>query len=121
MKTIITSLLIFMLVNTTEKVTVTCYNPVKEQTNNEYWITASNKKIDTLNPLKHRWIAVSRDLEPMGFTFGKKVLIEGVGKYSGTWTVQDRMNKRWTKRIDLLVGVDDDLGAWKNIKITLIK
>ena len=102
-----------------ERLTVTTYHPVAEQCNSEYWRTASYKKIDTLNPLKHRWIAVSRDLEKKGFVFGAKVKIEGIGDYSGEWEVQDRMNKRWNNRIDLLIGEDNPIGKWENVKVTL--
>lgn len=126
-KTILTTIIIILLglammsFNAiTEVVTVTVYNPVKAQCNADYWHTASNKKIDTLNPLRHRWIAVSRDLEKKGFTFGTKVEIIGVGKYSGIWTVQDRMNKRFTNRVDLLVGKHNSIGKWDNINIKLI-
>ncbi len=43
-------------------------------------------------------IAVSRDLEPLGLTRGTVVFIEG---YEEPFVVLDRMNKRWTKRIDI--------------------
>ena len=102
------------------EVEVTCYYPVEEQTNSEYWITASNKEIDTLDPLSHRWIAVSRNLEEHGFVFGAKVEVSGTDIYDGVWTVQDRMNKRWVDKIDLLIGEDDQIGRWDNVEITLI-
>ena len=51
-------------------------------------------------PGEHRWIAVSRDLEAKGFVFGAKVRITGTDGFDGIWTVQDRMNSRWTNRID---------------------
>ena len=80
------------------------------------------KTIDSLNPAKHRWIAVSRDLEPLGFTFGACVYIEGISEeLDGEWEVQDRMNKRWKKRIDLLVNKDRMCCRWDNIKLTLLK
>ena len=45
--------------------------------------------------------------------------IEGINKeFDGDWTVQDRMNKRFTKRIDLLVNVGT-MGKWTNVKIEL--
>ena len=71
------------------------------------------------NPAGHRWIAVSRDLEKLGYTFGASVCIEGISReFDGDWTVQDRMNKRFTKRIDFLVNVGT-MGKWNNIKIEL--
>ena len=66
-------------------------------------------------------IAVSRDLEQHGFVFGTKVLVEGAGQLDGIWTVEDRMNKRWTKRIDFLVNKDVKGGKWNKVKITIIK
>ena len=103
-------------------VTVTIYHADPKQTDSTPFITASNARIDSLNPAKHRWIAVSRDLEPLGFTFGACVLIKGISKeLDGEWEVQDRMNKRWTKRIDLLVNTDRMCCKWDNIKLTLLK
>ena len=57
-------------------VTVTIYHADPKQTDDTPFITASNKTIDSLNPAKHRWIAVSRDLEKLGFTFGACVYID---------------------------------------------
>lgn len=120
-KTIILGITMLIMINSpTKNVTVTCYHPVKAQTSNEYWITASNKTIDTLNPLKHRWIAVSRDLEQYGYVFGAKVKVTGTKGYDGVWTVEDRMNRRWTNKIDLLIGEDDAIGKWDNVELTLI-
>ena len=51
-------------------VTATIYHAVPEQTNADYLTTASLKKINKDNPQGHRWIAVSRDLEKLGFVFG---------------------------------------------------
>jgi len=67
----------------------------------------------------HRWIAVSRDLEDLGFVFGVEVCIENAGIMNGIWRVEDRMNRRWTKRIDFLVNQNITGGKWKNVKITL--
>ena len=87
-----------------ELVTATVYHAVIEQTDSTPFVTASMKHINPDNPAGHRWIAVSRDLEKLGYTFGASVCIEGISKeFDGDWTVQDRMNKRWTKRIDFLV------------------
>jgi len=59
------------------------------------------------------------DLEKLGYTFGVKVCIEGTGIFDGDWTVQDRMNARWVKRIDFLVNEDVKGGKWNNIKIEI--
>ena len=50
-------------------------------------------------------IAVSRDLIPMGLTHGVKVEIEG---FPGTYTVMDKLHKRWKHRIDIYMGHDID-------------
>ena len=101
-------------------VTATIYHAVPAQTDSTPFVTASNSKIDPENPQGHRWIAVSRDLEELGFTFGVKVCVEGTGVFDGEWTVQDRMNKRWTKRIDFLVNEEIKGGKWDNIYIWII-
>lgn len=101
-------------------VTATIYHADPKQCNADYLTTASLKKIDSQSPGKHRWIAVSRDLESIGFVFGTKVLVEGAGEMDGIWTVEDRMNKRWVERIDFLVDYDIKGGKWSNVKISLI-
>jgi 3D (Asp-Asp-Asp) domain-containing protein len=102
------------------EVEATVYRPVVGQTDDTPDITASGKKINLSDPLSHRWIAVSRDLESEGFVFGRKLSVKGTGTYDGIWTVQDRMNRRWTKRIDFLIGIDDPLGKWDSVIIKLI-
>ena len=102
-----------------ELVTATVYHAVIEQTDSTPFVTASMKQINPDNPAGHRWIAVSRDLEKLGYTFGAIVCIEGIStEFDGDWTVQDRMNKRFSKRIDFLVNVGT-MGKWTNIKIEL--
>jgi len=72
-------------------------------------------EIDPENPFKHRIIAVSRDL--LGrYPNGSKVLLKGT-KYDGVYTVRDKMNKRFNKRIDILINEDMDIGIWRNVKI----
>ena len=87
-------------------VTVTTYTPSVEETDSTPLITASGFKINPKNPKKQRIIAVSRDLKRK-YKFGKKVRITGIGKLSGTYTVRDVMNKRYRKRIDILIGKKD--------------
>ena len=101
-------------------VTATIYHATPEQTDSTPDITASNKKIDLSNPLKHRWIAVSRDLEAKGLTFGVKVCVTGAGNLDGIWTVQDRMHHRWTNRIDFLVNEDLKGGKWENVRVEIL-
>ena len=96
-------------------VTLTTYTTSAKETDSTPNITASGFKIDTLNPMKHRIIAVSRDLKKK-WKFGTKVRITGAGKYNGTYYVRDLMNKRYKKRIDILIGKN-----YKQIKLEDIK
>ena len=102
-------------------VTATIYHADPKQTDSTPFITASNQVIDSINPAKHRWIAVSRDLEALGVTVGACASFEGAGaEMDGEWQVQDRMNKRWDMRIDFLVNKKMKYGKWKNVKLKLI-
>ena len=109
------TLLLYILVN------ATVYNAVPSQTDSTPLITASNKKIDADNPGKHRWLAVSRDLELFGFVFGAEVCVEDAGEMNGIWIVEDRMNKRFVFKIDFLVDNHIVLGKWEDVKISLNK
>ncbi len=102
-------------------VTATIYHAVPEQTDSDPLITASGAVIEACCPGDHRWIAVSRDLEALGYTFGTKVCVMGTDIFDGDWTVQDRMNSRWSCRIDFLVNVDVKGGKWENVLIEIIK
>jgi 3D (Asp-Asp-Asp) domain-containing protein len=77
-------------------------------------------ELDLSNPAKHRIIAISRDLETK-FPMGSRVCIENAGKMNGVWYVEDRMNKRFTNRIDFLVNTTQRYGKWKRVKVTLIE
>ena len=101
-------------------VTATIYHADPKQCNADYLTTASMKTINSQSPGSHRWIAVSRDLEKHGFVFGAKVMVTNAGNMNGVWTVEDRMNKRWVKRIDFLVDYDMKGGKWENVEISLI-
>ena len=113
MKTLLTILIMFVDVS----VTATIYHAVPDQTDSTPFITASNKVINKDSPGVHRWIAVSRDLEALGFTFGTRVCVDNAGPMNGYWTVQDRMNKRWKHRIDFLVDESMKGGKWEDVKI----
>ena len=97
----------------------TVYNAVPEQTNSDPGHTAFMFELDLSNPYKHRIIAVSRDLLKT-YPKGTQVLVEGTS-YDGIYTVMDKMNKRYTNRIDLLINLDMKIGNWPNAKITKIK
>jgi 3D (Asp-Asp-Asp) domain-containing protein len=99
---------------TPEIVTLTTYKASESETDSTPNITASGFKIT--NPKKHKIIAVSRDLKKK-YKFGQKVRITGAGKYNGTYRVHDVMNKRYRKRIDILIGHNDKQTKLKKVKI----
>jgi len=99
-----------------EIVTVTAYTPSVEECDSTPHITASGFKIDTLNPERHKIIAVSRDLKHK-WKFGTKIKVLGIGKYSGIYTIKDVMNRRFRKRIDILVGKQSKQFKYTGIKI----
>ena len=99
---------------TPEIVTLTTYRASEAETDSTPDITASGFKIT--NPKKHRIIAVSRDLKRK-MKWGSKVRIVGAGKYDGTYRVHDVMNKRYKKRIDILIGANDKQTKLKKIKV----
>jgi len=99
---------------TPEIVTLTTYKASETETDSTPNITASGFKIT--NPKKHKIIAVSRDLKKK-YKFGQKVRITGAGKYNGTYRVHDLMNKRYRKRIDILIGHNDKQTKLKKVKI----
>ena len=97
-------------------VNVTTYTVNEAETDSEPTITASGFEVDSLNPKKHRIIAVSRDLKKK-FKFGQKIKVTGIGKHSGVYVVRDVMNKRWKKKIDILINPDDKPFSFKKAKI----
>ena len=103
-----------------KKVVATIYHPVVGQTDDTPFITASGGIIDPDNPGKHRWLAVSRDLEELGLKMGTMVCIDNAGDMNGDWIVMDRMNKRWTNKIDFLVDYSVKGGKWEDVKIQVI-
>jgi 3D (Asp-Asp-Asp) domain-containing protein len=100
-------------------VTLTTYTPSRRETDSSPNITASGYKIDTSNPSKHRIIAVSRDLKKK-WKFNQKVRIRKAGKYNGVYTVKDVMNKRYKKRVDILIGKRDKQIKLENVQIVAI-
>ena len=100
-----------------EVVTMTTYRAVAEECDSTPNITASGFKIT--NPKKHKIIAVSHDLKKK-WKWGTKVRITGAGRLSGTYYVRDLMNKRYRKRIDILIGRKDKQTKLKKIKVYTI-
>ena len=86
-------------------VTMTTYTTSRSQTDSNPYETASGFILNKTNPKKHRVIAISRDLKDT-FAFGDSVYIQA-GKYSGKYVIHDVMNKRFKKKIDLLINPKD--------------
>lgn len=90
-----------------------------------YWgykksnITADGFKFRAHDGGKHKIIAVSRDLLKV-YPLGSKVIVSGTGILDGIYTVKDKMAKRWTNKIDILVNKNYDLVSFKDIKLIKI-
>lgn len=82
-------------------VTATAYNSIGIQTKKGYPSLAAWG--DTIKP-GEKAIAVSRDLIKKGLTHNRVVKIEGL---KGEYIVKDKMNKRWTNKIDIFMGLDE--------------
>lgn len=88
------------------KVSLTTYTITTQETDEDPLITASGFTLDSVNPKKHRVIAISRDLREK-FGFGDKVKLENAGKFNGIWFIRDLMHKKWKKRIDILINPNE--------------
>ena len=106
---------------TTTHVTLTCYQPVKRQCNNQPLVTADGSKID-FHDLKRgnsKWGALSREcLYLFPKNKPKRVSIEGFGVYE----VKDIMHKRHKHRIDILIHPKNSKRiSIKNVKVRILK
>ena len=82
------------------RVQATAYTSHRGQTDSTPFLAAWNNRIRPGMKI----IAVSRDLiTKYGLGNGKKVRIQGLPGY---YTVRDKMNKRYTKRIDIYMGMN---------------
>lgn len=97
-------------VKTSRKVTVTTYQSKPRQTDSTPDLNALNQKIGPGQ------CAVSRDLLRAGWSFGKRVYIEGLGVY----TITDIMHKRWSDRIDIWTGDNDRQDKHENVLAVLV-
>ena len=94
-------------------VTASAYNSVASQTQGDPTLAAWG---DELEP-GMKVIAVSPDLVQLGLTHKTKVKIEGL---SGRYTVLDKTNSRFTKRIDIYMGTDIEAAKqWGVKKVTI--
>lgn len=104
----------------TLNVTLTCYQPLVSQCNDNPLITSDGSEID-LNKLERgdiKWAAVSRDILSMfPKNTPRKIYIEGFGEFE----VHDTMNKRWSKRVDILIHPNSTQRiCMKDVKITMV-
>ncbi|WP_319764313.1 hypothetical protein [Maridesulfovibrio sp.] len=98
----------------TMKVTSTAYTSHVDQTSAHPFLGAWG---DELKP-GMKCIAVSRDLIAKGLTHDTKVKIEGL---SGEYLIKDKMNKRWTNKIDIYMGLDTKAAKdWGKREVTII-
>jgi len=100
-------------------VTLTTYTVDVSQTDDTPLITASGFKLDSINPRKHKVIAISRDLKTK-FKFGSKVRITNAGEFNGVYIVRDLMNKRFKQKIDILINPKDKHTKLNNVIINNI-
>ena len=100
-------------------VSLSTYKADTTETDSSPLITASGFKLDSLNPKKHRVIAISRDLKEL-FSFGDKVMLTNAGKFNGIWFIYDIMNKRYKNKIDILINPSDRQLSLKGVLISKI-
>ena len=103
-------------------VTATIYHACESQCNSEPLITADGSYIELSDIDNLNWIAVSRDLLQEGLHYGDVVeLICADSTICGLYEIHDCMNKRWTRRIDILVSEDIKYGKWENVILRKLK
>ena len=86
-------------------VTVTTYNPTKEQCDSTPNQTADGTIIKPWKATDYRYVALSRDLLSRWggpFKYGDYIVIEGTDGWDGIYQVRDTMNPKWTNRVDIL-------------------
>lgn len=83
----------------------TTYHAEAAQTDDTPNITACNDTIDLTAPHKHNYVALSRDLYRFAATCGDTVyMYDGADpSHSKAFIVSDKMNKRFKKRVDVLI------------------
>ena len=103
-------------------VTVTMYQPIREQTDSTPNILADGTRIRTQEASNYKFIAVSRNLlKRFGgwLDYGDFVLLKGTVGKDGVYQVRDTMNKRFVNRIDILESID--VKPYKFVDAKIIK
>lgn len=116
---------IYMMAQTEEETyTVTVYNAVQSQCSGNHIETADGSLIDTatLNNGTLKWCAVSRDmLGEGGYKYGDKIeILHADPLIAGIYEIHDTTNKRFTRRIDILMPSRIRVGKWDGVKIRKI-
>jgi len=97
----------------TMKVDASAYSSTVKQTNSSPFIGAWGSKLIPGT----KSIAISRDLLKKGLKHNSVVKIKGL---DGEYVVKDKMNKRWTKKIDIYMGVDTEAAKeWGVRQVTI--
>jgi len=98
----------------TMQVTSTAYNSTEAQTKKGNIGLAAWG--DTLKP-GMRALAISRDLIDSGLVHNTEVYIDG---FDEPFFVKDKMNKRWTNKVDIYMGLDiDSARSWGKQQIEI--
>ena len=107
---------IMLVFGHTDTVTATTYKLTVRENGPYGNNMASGYKVNSKHPGLNRVIAVSRDLLKH-YPFHTYVIVKGAGKLDGIWKVEDVMNKRFTKRIDFLIGWKTKPNKFNNVII----
>lgn len=117
----------FFRENIEEEVAVTLYQPLRGQCDSDPLVTADGLTIDLkeLEGGRLKWIALSQDLINSGdWSYGDIVRVSsGDPEIDGIYEIHDTMNRRWKKRIDILIPPskrDFGQGIWHNVRIQKI-
>lgn len=103
-----------LLIIILEIVTLTTYMPTVRENNINPNILASGYKVGSSNK---NIIAVSRDLKK-SLRWGDRVLVSNAGKFNGVYYVHDVMNKRYKKRIDILIHNKKLITKMNNVRVS---
>ena len=104
--------------NVITHVTLTTYNAVREQTNENNLITANGTRLipHKIKNGSQKICAISRDLLWL-IPFNSEIHIEGHGNY----IVADLMNKRFNHSVDILQDMSEPNFRKEKVKVTLIR
>ena len=99
-------------------VTVTMYNPSKEQTDSTPNQLADGTIINPDRASQYRYIALSRDLIARWggpFNYGDYVMLKGTDGYDGIYQVRDTMAPKFINRVDILLTNGSEQFKYDNI------